>query len=268
MSDPNTTTETRVTLVIDASRGSVETLKTAVDIAARAQAHLMALFIEDISLFSLAELPFARELDRTSGAARPLDRHAVARALQADAERIRQLLQSESEQRQISASMKVVRGHYISAAMEAAEQTDVVILSNVPGIRLRTATAPLWAQRRPANRAAGGPSPVWALFDGSPAAARALAMARDFSKQHGAGLVVLIPNDKAFKQLAGEAKGLLEGAPARYQPIAALDPQEISGAMSAEGSRMLFLPRGKSSAFDKLPAVLVGELACPLVMVS
>ena len=165
-----------MTVVIDASRGSVETLKTAADIAARVQAHLMALFIEDINLFSLAELPFARELDRTSGAARPLERHAVTRALQADAKRVQQVLQVESEHRQITASMKVVRGHYVSAAMEAAEETDVVILSNVTGVRLRTVkpsalpprsrprgTAPprrpgLAAKISSASRQAGSPS--------------------------------------------------------------------------------------------------------------
>ncbi len=267
MSDANKKTETRVTVVIDASRGSLDTLKTAADIAARVQAHLMALFIEDINLFSLAELPFARELDRTSGATRRLDRHAVTRALQADAKRIRQLLQTESEQRQITTSMKVVRGHYVSAAMEAAEETDIVILSHVTGVRLRTVKTPTRKPPHPAIRA-GGPRPVWTLFDGSPAAHRALAIAKDFSEQHDAGLVVLIPNEKAFKRLVDEAKGLLEGTSARYQSIAALEPREMLTTMVAEGSCMVFLPRGKSSMFDKLPVFLLDELACPLVMVS
>lgn len=267
MSDPNTKTETRVTVVIDASRGSLDTLRTAADIAARVQAHLMALFIEDINLFSLAELPFARELDRTSGTSRPLDRHAITRALQADAKRIQQLLQTESEHRQITASMKVVRGHYVSAAMEAAEETDVVILSNVTGVRLRTLKTTARKPPRPTTRT-GGAQPVWTLFDGSPAAHRALAMAKDFSEQHEIDLVVLIPNDTAFERLVSEAKGLLEGAPARYQPIAALDPREISKTMIAEGSCMFFLPRGRPPMFDKLPAFLLDELGCPLVMVS
>jgi K+-sensing histidine kinase KdpD len=267
VSDPNKTAQTRVTVVIDASRGSLDALKTAADIAARVQAHLMALFIEDINLFSLAELPFARELDRTSGTTRPLDRHAVTRALQADAKRIRQLLQTESEHRQITTSMKVVRGHYVSAAMEAAEETDVVILSHVTGVRLQTVKTPARKPARLATRA-GGRRPAWTLFDGSPAAHRALAMAKDYSEQHDVGLVVLISSENAFKRLVGEAKDLLEGTQARYQPIAALDPREIARTMIAEGSCIFFLPRGKSSMFDKLPAFLLDELACPLVMVS
>ncbi len=266
MSDPNKKTETRVTLVIDASRGSLDSLKTAADIAAQVEAHLMALFIEDINLFSLAELPFARELDRTSGATRPFDRHVVTRALQADAKRIRQLLQTESEHRQITASLQVVRGHYVSAAMEAAEKTDIVILSNVTGVRLRTVNTPERTQRRLRIRA-GGPKPVWALFDGSPAAGRALAMAKDFSEQREAELVVLIVK-KSFKRLVGQAKDLLGDTPARYQPIVAVEAREILNTMIAQGSSMFFWPRGESSLFAKLPAILLDELACPLVVVS
>lgn len=266
MNDPSKKTETRVTVVIDASRGSLDTLKTAADIAARVQAHLMALFIEDINLFSLAELPFARELDRTSGAARPLDRHAVTRASQADAKRIRQLLQVESEHRQITASMKVVRGHYVSAAMAAAEETDVVIMSNVTGVRLRTVKTPARTPRSLVARA-GGPKPVWTLFDGTPAAGRALTMAKDFSKQREAELVVLVAN-QSFGRLVGEAKDLLGDTPARYQPIASVEASEILNAMLAEGSSMLFWPRGESTLFEKLPAFLLDELVCPLVVVS
>ncbi len=266
MSDPNTKTKTRVTVVIDTSRGSLDTLRTAADLAAQVQAHLVALFIEDINLFSLADLPFARELDRTSGATRPLDRNAVTEALQADAKRIRQLLQTESEQRQIMTSLKVVRGHYVSAAMEAAEQTDVVILSNVTGVRLRTINAAERARPWPRTRA-GGAKPVWTLFDGSAAAGRALAMARYVSEQRETELVVLIAN-KAFKRLVGQAKDLLGDTPARYQPIAAVEAREILNAMIAEGSSMFFWPRGKSSLSDKLPAFLLDELVCPLVVVS
>lgn len=263
MNDPSKKTETRVTVVIDASRGSLDTLKTAADIAARVKAHLMALFIEDINLFSLAELPFAREFDRTSGAARPLDRHAVTRASQADAKRIRQLLQVESEHRQITASMKVVRGHYVSAAMAAAEETDVVIMSNVTGVRLRTVKTPA----RTLAARAGGPKPVWTLFDGTPAAGRALSMAKDFSKQREAELVVLVAN-QSFGRLVGEAKDLLGDTPARYQPIASVEASEILNAMLAEGSSMFFWPRGESTLFEKLPAFLLDELVCPLVVVS
>ncbi len=264
MNEPQQKSGTRVTVVIDASRSSVDTLKTAADIAARVQAHLMALFIEDINLFSLAELPFARELDRTSGASRPLDRHAVTRALQADAERIRQLLENESAQRQIKTSLKVVRGHYVSAAMQAAEETDVVILSHVAGVRLRTVAARM-QRRRPARGA--GPRPVWTVFDGSPAAQRALAMARDFSIERGAELVVVIAR-RSFKRLAAEAKDLLGDAPVRFRAIAGGDAGEALRAILAEGSSMFFWPRGESSLFGKLPAFLLDELVCPLIIVS
>lgn len=266
MNGPDEKPKTRVTVVVDASRGDIDVLKTAADIAARVQAHLMALFIEDINLFSLAELPFARELDRTSGTARPLDRHAVTRASQANAKRVRQLLQVESEHRQITTSMKVVRGHYVSAAIEAAEDTDVVILSNVTGVRLRTVTTAARGRRSKPGRA-GGPQPVWTIYDGTPAAGRALAMAKDFSTQRGAELVVLIAQ-QSFEQLVSEAQDLLGDTPVRYRSIASLETREILNAMLAEGSSMFFWPRGESPLFEKLPAFLLEEFLCPLVVVS
>ncbi len=121
----------RILLAIDASLQGEDVLETAVDTAALLKAHLLVLFVEDTNLLRLAELPFAKELDRSSGTTRSLEPGGIRRALQADAQRFRKRLNKASEKRKIRVSMKVVRGHCVSTAMEMAGRGDVVVLSNI-----------------------------------------------------------------------------------------------------------------------------------------
>jgi hypothetical protein len=92
-------------------------------------------------------------------------------------------------------------------------------------------------------------------------------MAKDFSTQRGAELVVLIP-EKSFEQLVSEARDLLGDTPVRYKSIASAEAREILNAMLSEGSSMIFWPRDETPLFEKLPAFLLDALVCPLVVVS
>ena len=266
MTDVNPRSVPRITVAIDASRRSLQALRTAADVAARVQAHLMALFVEDVNLFSLAQLPFASELDRASGNPRRLDADGIARAVHADVERVRQLLHAESERHGITTSLKVVRGHYVAAAMEAAGDTDMVFLSSTT--RTFEALGVVARTRRRAVNCAEVSKLTWTMFDGSPAADRALALARDFSAKRKCELVIMIPDHEQFESLHRKAQSLLGASPARYAPIAALEAEEITKVMAAQECALFVLPRGESSLCNELPTFLLDKLTCPLVMVS
>ncbi len=266
MTSSNTKTVRRITVAIDATRRSADTLIAAADIAARISGELTALFVEDVNLCSLAELPFAVELDRTSGVTRRLDPNVVARALEVDVERVRRLLQVESERRQITTSLKVVRGHYVAAAIEATNETDVVVLGTMSGLGLSIPRlTPKGGRPRTQARRA---KPVWMLYDGSAAAARALTLARDFTKERDAELVVVIPDDDRYDDSLRKAKKKLEGTPARYQRVRNWDAVELFKNIVTEGCMLCVLPRTTSALIEQLPAAWLDRLACPVVVVS
>ena len=124
----------RVLVAVDAPLRGCDNLETAADFAAHLGTDLLALFVEDINLLKLADLPFAQELDRSSGVVRPLDTAMIARALQADAEKLRWRLNEQSRKRSISVSMQIVRGHYVDSAMQLAGESDIVLLSDIAGL--------------------------------------------------------------------------------------------------------------------------------------
>ena len=64
----------RILVALDASTHSLAALETAAGLAARLEAELVGLFVEDINLLRAAELPFARETSFYSSSLRPLER--------------------------------------------------------------------------------------------------------------------------------------------------------------------------------------------------
>lgn len=62
----------RVLIALDANLRSLDALRLAAELAARLEAELLALFVEDVNLIRLAGLPFAREVDRSSAVERQL----------------------------------------------------------------------------------------------------------------------------------------------------------------------------------------------------
>ncbi len=64
--------QTRVLVALNASRRDYQALELAASLAARKRVELLAVFVEDINLFNLAELPFAKEIVRASAVEREL----------------------------------------------------------------------------------------------------------------------------------------------------------------------------------------------------
>ena len=256
-----TDTINRILVALNPAARDLEALEQAVEMAARIRGHLMALFVEDVSLFELAELPFARELDRASGSARPLESAAVARAMRADAERVRRALQAAAQSRQISTELKVVRGHYMAAAVEAGAGCNFVFLSDATTVAYASPRA-----RHPSMQRR--PKPIWVLFDGSPASERALTVAVGLCRERGAGLMVLLPPDADLDAQRSRVQALAgAGIAVDYHRLP--DPNSAAGGASVmrEDCALFLVPRSAQDVTDHAARFLKG-LRCPLVLVS
>ena len=231
----------RVILALDTSLRGLGALDTALVLAERNRAQLEALFVEDADLFSLARLPFARELDLASGQERRLDETLITRSLRSHQQRLRRVLERAASQREVAATVRIVRGHYVSAALEAALGTDVLFLSWGGG--MRSPYAPRLASGKPA-RVTTAPGPVRVLFDGSAAAVRALRLGSELADaQHlPLGAVLLAASGEELESLRkGVHESLDPNRAVEMQPYGTGD--SATQIFSSGGCGVLLLPR-------------------------
>jgi hypothetical protein len=110
----------RVVVGLDPLARRRAALEAAAELAARVQAELVGLFVEDLDLFHLAGLPFAREVGFPSAARRALDMAVLERSLRAAAREWQRVCERALEGAQVAWSFRTARGSLAGALLEAA----------------------------------------------------------------------------------------------------------------------------------------------------
>jgi hypothetical protein len=163
---------------------------TAAALAKQLQAQLDALFVEDINLFHLAELPFAKELDQVSGKLRPVSLNHMEQALQTQARRIHETLTTISQDKQVEWKMSVVRGNYFKEAMSASN-IDVLFILGPKQISASQTIAKVLSRKD--CKVTRGFKPVYVYFDNSQPSCRALELANKLANLINTNLIILLP---------------------------------------------------------------------------
>ena len=99
----------RVVVSLDAAADNRGAIETAARLAARAEAPLHGIFIEDEELLHVAALPFTRQLAPGIGG-QPFTVEDTELQLKAIAERVRRELVAAAQRHRVEASFEVVRG--------------------------------------------------------------------------------------------------------------------------------------------------------------
>ena len=254
----------RVMLALDTSLRGLGALDTALALAERNRAELEALFVEDADLFSLARLPFARELDLASGQVRRLDETLITRSLRSHQQRVRGILERAARQHAVAATVRIVRGHYLRTALEAALGTDVLFLSCGGG--MRSPYAPRLAGGKPATVTAA-PAPVRVLFDGSAAAVRALRLGSELAAADHLplGAVLLANSSEELESLQKRVHELLD--PNRAVKIQRYGTGDSAAqGLASRGGGVLLLPRQRVEL--AIEGIEPSAADFPLVLVS
>ena len=240
-------------LAVSGPLRSEDVLAAALELASSFKAPLIALYVEDVNLVRFSGLPFAQELDRASGALRPLDPERLGRAMASEAQRLNERLQLESQSRRVSVSLEVVRGHWVSSAVRLARSRDIVVVDaevRTPAGRSKSAR---WEQ------------PIWVLCDGSGRTRRALTLALELGNFHVSDIVVAA--DKAALEAGlGEQLGSVAGGGERRIRLISLDDnQAVSTAAEKYGAAILVAPREMidPGVADRVTAIL----GCPRILV-
>jgi nucleotide-binding universal stress UspA family protein len=250
----NTPISERVVVALNLLRHDIGILELAAHLAARKQAQLIAVYVEETNLIHLAGLPFAVEIDRICAAERKVELPRVMRALRSSTEQIQQALYRLNERLQIDVSFRTVRGHFVSAILSEIEQVDVVFLPK------RTE-----AQRNIGSKKSAT-YPIWVVFDGSEGAERALQMAAELVELESSRLYVALPAEAGIELETLKKHALhccTRRVDVRFVSVYPMDTQNLMRSMQRTGCRLLVVKR-QDSDFSK---AISEAVACPVVLV-
>jgi nucleotide-binding universal stress UspA family protein len=259
----------RILVALDTGSLSRAAIETAARLAIGLSAELEALFVEDVNLRRLAELPFAKELGTTSAQPRRFDIAELDRAIGVQAQQVRRALEAAARKLPLRWSLEVVRGDLIGLVVQRAATADLLVLGRT---------------RRPAYRGAHGEKvmrrlerrvarhPVVALFDGSAAAARVLDAALALERRANGDLLVAIPASRPeqFTALSGQVDAMLAARGHASSGHACLPDAGIASiAETAKRRRAgaVLLPVADLALAEHEFEGLVDEIACPVVLI-
>jgi nucleotide-binding universal stress UspA family protein len=270
----------RILVALDASPHSLAALEAAAELAADLEAELLGLFVEDINLLRLAELPFARESGFFSLTSRPLSSRYMQRQLRAQAQRARQALALLAERSDVSWSFRVARGAIAAELLSAAAEADLTILGKAGWSLTRrrrlgsTARQVLVQSERLTlilQHGACLEMPALVVYDGSPTAARALNVAVHLMRGKEGELIVLLlsAGPAAAQELRTEVLEWLhkEGLKARFHWMAEDDVQRLIALIQEEESGVLVLPGQLAWVQDEAFLTLLEQIECPVLLV-
>ena len=118
----------RVAIALDACHQSSQALLAAAEMAASLQAELEGIFIEDINLIRLAELPFTREIRPFSMTEETVDVKRMEQELRSLARQQQQKLELVAREKGIRCSFRIRRGQIKAELMNAVTEVNVLTL--------------------------------------------------------------------------------------------------------------------------------------------
>ena len=265
-----------IVVAVNAVRRCGQTLELASALAAHTGADLDVVFVEDANLLRLADLPVTREIDRISGMTRDLDSRRVLRALHCEAQQLRREVSRLNKAASVRSTVRVVRGHYFTEALAASANVDVTFvhgagqpfLGNHPPSRGPRHAA--LGVKREALGGGGKRPPFWALFDGSPASARALNLAAKLAHRSAANLVVLMPGQAAdeIEERKREARQVADTAELQYLAVAGDGLSQLGGTLTPRAGSVLVLARKSPALEDGRTPGYLESLTVPMVLVA
>jgi nucleotide-binding universal stress UspA family protein len=274
----------RILVALDASPHSLAALEAAVELAARFQAELAGLFVEDENLLRLANLPFVQEVGLFSAHRRRVEIRELERQIRGLGRRARSVFIRTTERIQITRSFRVVRGSVLSEVLNAASEADMLVLgragwSLLQRERLGSTVRGILPERfgmaliLKEKTCLGVPLAV--VYDGSPAAERALDAAdilRQQPEDDNKLLIVLLlaEEEQKIRNLQRQAAARLaeREAVARYHVLTSTNVLPLVDILQAEDCGMLILPTRGFALHSSALVQLLEQLELPVLLVT
>jgi nucleotide-binding universal stress UspA family protein len=269
----------RILVALDASPHSQAALEAAVELAALMEAEMLGLFVEDVNLLRLAELPFPQEICVSTTTCRWLDVRAIERDLRAQATRVRRTLALHAGRARVRWSFQVARGVIARELLTAAAHADMITLGRAGhslGERHLGSTARAVLNEAPCltllvQQGERLQLPVMVVYDGSALAQRALTIAARLVEGRGRHMIVLIPTDdeQTVERIKCEVSERLKERDlmARYHVVPAPNAQRLARAIQTEPLGTLVLPADSTALSREAMIDLMNEIEVPILLV-
>ena len=270
----------RILVGLDASPHSRTALEAAAELAARFEAELHGLFVEDENLLRLAGLPFVEELSSFSAVRRRLELQQVERELRVRGRRLQRTFVAITTHANLRGTFRVTRGAVVRELLTAAAEADVLILGKVGWSPLHgrhlgstaraavsgTACLTMILQQRTCPGA-----PVAVVYDGSAAADRALAVAAALQGEQQTALkvVILSAEGPAASHLREQAATRLRERQVhtRFHFLGEADLPGLAHRLQTEPCGTLVLPAEGSLLREEEVTQLLEETEVPVLLV-
>jgi len=270
----------RILVALDASELNNSMLLAATSLASRLNAQLEALFVEDINLLRLAELPIAREVSASSRQVRQLTPADMERQLRTQVERLRRFVQSAAQQANLKVEFRVLRGQIASELNLAVTQMDLLIIGkNTQALRRseklgRITQAVLLSSNCNVlllQHGAAVERPVAVLFSGSEASQRTLLLGIQLAQGDHEQLSVFYPPlpDEKQQALQEQVTALTSqfGIAPRHIVLAEINAQNILAALGTCQGRLLLLETNPDLLPDDQLQSLLRQSNIPVILV-
>lgn len=271
----------RILVALDASPHSLAALEAAAELAGGLGAELAGLFVEDVNLVRMAQLPRMRTVGSFSASLHELDSQRLEWALRAEADHARKAIEMAAEKARVGWSFHVARGAVASEVLAAASESDLISLGKLgwspTGVRRlgSTARAIASAASVPAlilEQGARLEPPVLVVYDGSRTSQKALGLAAQLARVKDEHLSVYILSNKpdAAQLLKTQAQDWLEkrGFEARFHRLNEADAMTLVHEVRTQRGGVLMLPGGSPLLKSETLIELINEAKCPVLLVQ
>ncbi len=270
----------RITVALDCSPHSRASLEAAAVIAGALHAELSGIFVEDINLIRVAELPFSEEIHLHTARSEHLDPERVMRLLRLQSRQALALLTETAERFGIPHSFRTIRGPVPAEIIAAALEGDLLALGRTG--RTLTCRKGLGTTAKQAVREAKThlliahsgfqpARPLLVLYDRSKAARLALRTSAGIAGGRGALHVLLLAgNEREAKTMREEAESVAAGAKRgiEFHVIPWTDSEMLSQCIRMIGPGLLVLGDEMEAIGKETVHRLIDRLAYPVLLVK
>lgn len=269
----------RILVALDASAVNRSILQAATTLATNLNATLNALFIEDINLFRLAELPFAREIVYGATTGRGMNLADMERSVHTQANRLRKLVETMAQQSQINIVFDVQRGDIASVICNASKQADLLIIGKntqllKQSVKIGTVAQTILSSAQcnlmVLQHGALIERPVVVIYDGSVTSQDAVSLASRLARQDHNALIVLFPatDDDHYQQLYQQLTEKLSDTTLQLHPVRLANntATQVLQAIKQFHGRILLLKTGDSFLSIDQTQELIKQADFPIIL--
>lgn len=237
-----------IAVAIDCSPHSRASLDAAAEMAARLQAELLGLFVEDINLLRMAGLPFAEEVRLYSATTGKLDEEQLERLLRLQAREAEELLRRTAASRTLRHTFRVLRGMVPEQLMTAATEADILVLGR--------------SGRSPSCRKGLGSTARTALYEGK----QSVLLMRPGFTAEAWPLLVLYDGSEGSRRALGTALAI--AGPESTLHIIIVDQDPETGERRRLEAASVITPSGIEAEYHHLPIADGHQLARYIRMID